>query len=66
VLETTYRYVYEVYRLKSVSAAAKSLFISQPALSAAIRKAGQNVTAQDLADMSPQQIQQLLQLQRKP
>lgn len=39
MLDTTARYVYEVYRLKSVSEAAKSLFISQPALSAAIRKA---------------------------
>lgn len=39
MLDTTARYVYEVYRLKSVSEAAKALYISQPALSAAIRKA---------------------------
>ena len=39
MLDSTARYVYEVYRLKSVSNAANSLFISQPAISAAIRKA---------------------------
>ncbi len=39
MIENTARYVYTVYRMKSVSAAAKELFISQPALSAAIRKA---------------------------
>jgi len=39
MLDNTARYVYEVYRLKSVSNAAKTLFISQPAISAAIRKA---------------------------
>ncbi len=39
MLDTTARYVYEVYRLKSVSEAARALYISQPALSAAIRKA---------------------------
>lgn len=32
------RYIYEVYRLKSVSLAAKKLYISQPALSSAIKK----------------------------
>ena len=39
MLDSTARYVYEVYWLKSVSNAANSLFISQPAISAAIRKA---------------------------
>lgn len=39
MLDNTARYVYEVYRLKSVSAAANALFVTQPALSAAIRKA---------------------------
>lgn len=39
MLDNTARCVYEVYRLKSVSNAANELFISQPAISAAIRKA---------------------------
>ena len=39
MLDTNAKYVYEVYRCRSVSEAAKNLFISQPALSAAIRKA---------------------------
>lgn len=39
MLDTISKYVYEVYRCKSVSVAAKKLFISQPALSAAIKKA---------------------------
>lgn len=39
MLDNLAKYVYEVYRSKSVSAAAKKLFISQPALSASIRKA---------------------------
>ncbi len=39
MLDTTARYVYEVYRWKSVSLAARELFISQPALSAAIKRA---------------------------
>ena len=39
MIDNTARYVYEVYRLKSVSLAANKLFISQPALSAAIKKA---------------------------
>ena len=39
MLNTTARYIYTVYRLKSVSAAAQELFISQPALSRAIKKA---------------------------
>ena len=38
MLETTAKYVYTVYRLKSFSAAAQELFISQPALSRAIKK----------------------------
>jgi len=45
MLDTTTRYVYEVYRLKSVSAAAKALYISQPALSAAIQKAEKELGA---------------------
>lgn len=45
MLDTTTRYVFEVYRLKSVSAAAKALFISQPALSAAIQKAEKELGA---------------------
>lgn len=39
MIDNISRYVYEVYRLKSVSLAASKLFISQPALSAAIKKA---------------------------
>lgn len=39
MLDASAKYVYEVYRCRSVSEAAKKLFISQPALSAAIRKA---------------------------
>ncbi len=39
MLSTTARYVYTVYRAKSVSLAAQELFISQPALSRAIKKA---------------------------
>lgn len=39
MLDNLSKYVYEVYRSKSVSAAAKKLFISQPALSASIKKA---------------------------
>ena len=38
MLDSGARYVYEVYRLKSVSKAAEHLFMSQPALSAAIRR----------------------------
>lgn len=45
MLNTSARYVYEVYRLKSVSAAAKSLYISQPALSAAIQRAEKELGA---------------------
>ena len=37
------RYIYEVYRVKSVSLAAQNLYISQPALSAAIRKVEQEL-----------------------
>ncbi len=39
MLDNTARYVYEVYRLRSVSQAAEELYISQPALSAAIKRA---------------------------
>lgn len=39
MVDNTARYVYEVYRLKSVSNAANALYVSQPAISAAIRKA---------------------------
>ncbi len=38
MLSTTAKYIYTVYRLKSVSLAAQELFISQPALSRAIKK----------------------------
>ena len=38
MLDTTAKYIYTVYRLKSVSLAAQELFISQPALSRAIKK----------------------------
>ena len=39
MLGTTAKYVYTVYRLKSFSLASQELFISQPALSRAIKKA---------------------------
>ena len=39
MLETTAKYIYTVYKLKSVSLAAQALYISQPALSRAIKKA---------------------------
>jgi len=39
MIDSTARYVYEVYRLRSVSLAANALYVSQPAISAAIRKA---------------------------
>ena len=39
MLGTTAKYIYTVYRLKSFSLAAQELFISQPALSRAIKKA---------------------------
>ena len=39
MIDNISRYVYEVYRSRSVSEAAKKLFISQPALSASIKKA---------------------------
>ena len=39
------RYVYEVYRQKSVSLAAKKLFMTQPAMSSAVRKAEQELGA---------------------
>ena len=37
-MEKPMRYAYEIYRQKSFSKAAESLYISQPALSAIIRK----------------------------
>lgn len=39
MLDNTARYVYTVYKLKSVSNAAKELYVSHPAISAAIQKA---------------------------
>lgn len=39
MLSVTAKYIYTVYRLKSVSLAAQELYISQPALSRAIKKA---------------------------
>lgn len=45
MLDTLSKYVYEVYRCKSVSAAAKKLYLSQPALSTAIRKAEEELGA---------------------
>ena len=45
MLDTSARYVYKVYTAKSVSKAAKELYISQPALSAAIRRAEQELGA---------------------
>lgn len=39
MLDTTAKYIYAVYKAKSVSSAAEELFISQPALSRAIKKA---------------------------
>lgn len=43
MLDNISRYVYEVYKCKSVSEAAKKLFLSQPALSASIKKAEENL-----------------------
>ena len=45
MLDTLAKYVYEVYRSKSVSAAAKKLYISQPALSSSIKKAEKELGA---------------------
>lgn len=45
MLDNLSKYVYEVYRSKSVSVAAKKLFISQPALSASIKKAEKELGA---------------------
>ena len=39
MLDNTARYIYEIYREKSVSQAAKKLFISQAALSSSLKKA---------------------------
>ena len=39
MISTTAKYIYTVYKLKSVSVAAEKLYISQPALSRAIKKA---------------------------
>lgn len=46
MLDNLSKYVYEVYRCKSVSAAAKKLYISQPALSASIKKAEKELGAE--------------------
>lgn len=43
MLDNNTKYIYEVYRLKSVSLAAKKLYISQPALSSAIKKTEQTL-----------------------
>lgn len=45
LLDNISRYVYEVYRLKSVTQAAAKLYISQPSLSGAIRKAEERLGA---------------------
>ena len=45
MLPTVARYVYKVYQTKNVSQAASELFISQPALSAAIKRAEQEIGA---------------------
>ena len=39
MLDNTSRYIYEIYRLKSLSLAAKKLYLSQPALSSSVKKA---------------------------
>jgi len=43
MVDSLSRYIYEVYRVKSVSQPAQNLYISQPALSAAIRKVEQEL-----------------------
>ncbi len=45
MLNNVSRYVYEVWRSKSVSEAAKKLYISQPALSSSIKKAEEELGA---------------------
>ena len=45
MLDTTAKYIYAVYKAKSVSLAAQELFISQPALSRAIKKAERELGA---------------------
>lgn len=45
MLTTVARYVYKVYQTKNVSQAASELFISQPALSAAIKRAEEELGA---------------------
>lgn len=43
MLDSTARYIYTVYRLKSVSLAAEELYLSQPSLSRAIKKAEESL-----------------------
>ena len=45
MIDLSARYVYEIYRQKSVSAAAQKLFLSQPALSTALKKAEKELGA---------------------
>lgn len=45
MIDITAKYIYEVYRCKSVSLAAKKLFLSQPALSTSIKKAERELGA---------------------
>lgn len=46
MLDQISKYIYTVYKLKSVSLAAKELYISQPALSSAIRKEEKRIGAE--------------------
>lgn len=43
MIDNMSKYIYEVWRFKSISKAAENLFISQPALSASIKKAEQEL-----------------------
>ncbi len=46
MVETTAKYIYTVYRLRSFSLAAQELFLSQPAMSRAIKKAERELGAE--------------------